>query len=62
MVKILSGCGNAAAEAFIDCLKFEHVGRLSLQKDKTLLLLLPNMKEYVAAILKVFEDMIALRE
>ena len=59
VVKTLSGCGNAAAEA-IDCLKLEHVVG-SVAGDNTLLIIAEH-EEYVAAILKVFEDMIALRE
>ena len=59
VVKTLSGCGNAAAEA-IDCLKLEHVVG-SVAGDNTLLIIAEH-EEYVATILKVFEDMIALRE
>ena len=59
VVKTLSGCGNAAAEA-IDCLKLEHVVG-SVAGDNTLLIIAEH-EAYVAAILKVFEDMIALRE
>ena len=58
VVKTLSGCGNAAAEA-IDCLGLDHVVG-SVAGDNTLLIIVDH-EDNVKEILDGFENMIALR-
>lgn len=55
IVKTLSGCGNAAAEA-IDCMNLEHIVG-SVAGDNTLLLVAED-DEYVPEIVKIFDRMI----
>lgn len=55
IVKTLSGCGNAAAEA-IDCMNLEHIVG-SVAGDNTLLLVAED-DEYVPEIVKIFDQMI----
>lgn len=55
IVKTLSGCGNAAAEA-IDCMNIKHIVG-SVAGDNTLLLVIEDEK-YVPSIVKIFDKMI----
>ncbi len=55
IVKTLSGCGNAAAEA-IDCMNIKHIVG-SVAGDNTLLLVIED-DEYVPDIVKIFDKMI----
>lgn len=55
IVKTLSGCGNAAAEA-IDCMNINHIVG-SVAGDNTLLLVIEDDK-YVPDIVKIFDKMI----
>lgn len=55
VVKTLSGCSNAAAEA-IDCLGLEHIVG-SIAGDNTLLIIADDEKN-VPEILKVFDDIV----
>lgn len=55
IVKTLSGCGNAAAEA-IDCMNIKHIVG-SVAGDNTLLLVIEDDK-YVPDIVKIFDKMI----
>lgn len=55
IVKTLSGCGNAAAEA-IDCMNINHIVG-SVAGDNTLLLVIED-DEYVPDIVKIFDKMI----
>lgn len=59
VVKTLSGCGNAAAEA-IDCLELQHVIG-SVAGDNTLLIVVDH-EDNVKEILKIFSKMISSRE
>ena len=55
IVKTLSGCGNAAAEA-IDCMNLKHIVG-SVAGDNTLLLVIEDDK-YVPEIVKKFDEMV----
>ena len=55
VVRTLTGCGNAAAEA-IDCLEFEHIVG-SIAGDNTLLVIVDNEKN-VPAIISAFDKII----
>ena len=59
VVKTLSGCGNAAAEA-IDCLELDHVVG-SIAGDNTMLIIV-DKEENVAEIISLFENMISKRD
>jgi len=59
VVKTLSGCGNAAAEA-IDCLDIEHVvGTIS--GDNTMLIVVEN-EDYVSDIIAIFDSLMSKAE
>lgn len=55
VVRTLTGCGNAAAEA-IDCLEFEHIVG-SIAGDNTLLVIVDNEKN-VPTIISAFDKVI----
>lgn len=59
VIKTLSGCGNAAAEA-IDCLELDHVVG-SIAGDNTMLIIV-DKEENVAEIISLFENMISKRD
>lgn len=59
VVKTLSGCGNAAAEA-IDCLELPHVIG-SIAGDNTMLIIV-DANENVPQILDLFNDIISKRD
>ena len=59
VIKTLSGCGNAAAEA-IDWLELDHVVG-SIAGDNTMLIIV-DKEENVAEIISLFENMISKRD
>lgn len=59
MVKTLSGCGNAAAEA-IDCLELPHIVG-SVAGDNTMLVVVDNVSN-VPAIIEQFDKIITRKE